>query len=300
MSNTVIRNGASWLMEPGSLENMLRDRSAFNAAPPPQAEIELKREAAKKTISRVNGKVAVMRLRGPIEQHDSDYLWWTGGTSTELFGKAFDEAARDASVKAIVIDIDSPGGSVPGTPELAAKIFKAREAKPIYAVANSMAASAALWIGTAATDFSVTPSGEVGSHGVWMAHVDASSALEMIGWKITLISAGKFKVEGNPYEPLGDEARDEFQRGVDAIFGDFTKALALHRGVSTKDVLAKFGQGRMLFAKDALAVGLVDRIETLEGVVGKLIGDATETDKRKAMANAARARHVVRESRGVK
>lgn len=297
MNMAAMRNGAAWLMEPGSLETMLRERAAFNLSPAPHAEIEAKREAAKKAISRVNGKVAVLKLRGPVEQHDSDYLWWIGGTSTELFGKAFDEVARDASVKAIVLDIDSPGGSVPGTPELAAKIFKARELKPIYAVANSMAASAALWIATAATDFAVSPSGEAGSHGVWTAHMDVSKAYEDAGYKVTLVSAGKYKVEGHPWAPLEDEAREEMQRGVDTIFGDFTKALALHRGVSTKDVLAKFGQGRMLFAKDAVAAGLADRVATLEDVLGKLVGDVSaESDKQRGRANAARARQSWRQA----
>jgi signal peptide peptidase SppA len=290
------RDNAAWLMEPNCLENMLRERAAFNAYPALHAEIEAKREAATKAIKKVTGKVAVLRLRGPVEQHDSDYLWWVGGTSTELFGRAFEEVIRDSSVSAVVIDIDSPGGSVPGTPELADKIYKARAVKPIYAVANSMAASAALWIATAATEFIVTPSGEAGSHGVWTAHADYSKALEMQGVKVSLVSAGTYKVEGNPWEELTEEAREEMQRGVDQIFGDFTKALALHRGVSTKEVLAKYGQGRMLFAKDALAAGLVDRISTLDDLLTKLTGDAKAADSRQARTNAAKARHSWRQT----
>ena len=88
---------------------------------------------------------------------------------TEAFGAAFDRAAADSSIGAIVLNIDSPGGSVYGVEELADKIYKARGTKPVYAVANSLAASAAYWIGSAASQLYVTPSGEVGSIGVLAA-----------------------------------------------------------------------------------------------------------------------------------
>src|SRR5690606_4285100 len=130
-----------------------------------------------------------------------------GGTSTEQFGSWFDAALRDPAVSAIVIDVDSPGGTVTGVAELAEQIFEARGKKPIYAIANALAASAAYWIASAAEELWVTPSGDVGSIGVYAMHEDISEMEAEMGLKVTLISAGEYKTEGNPHEPLGDEAR---------------------------------------------------------------------------------------------
>ena len=94
--------------------------------------------------------------------------------------------------------------SVYGVAELADQIQSARASKPVVAIANSLAASAAYWIGCAAGEFYVTPGGEVGSIGVWQAHFDYSQAIASEGVKPTLISAGKYKVEGNPQVGRGN------------------------------------------------------------------------------------------------
>ena len=180
------------------------------------------------------------------------------------------EALADETVSQILLDIDSPGGSVYGVGELAAEIYAARSAKPIVAVSNSLAASAAYWIGSAASEFYVTPGGEVGSIGVWQAHEDWSKALDEAGVKTTLISAGKFKVEGNPYEPLSQEARDFMQLRTDEYYSAFTKAVAKGRGVGIDAVRSGMGQGRVLGADAALAENMVDGIATFDEVVKKM------------------------------
>ncbi|OYV47887.1 MAG: peptidase S49, partial [Burkholderiales bacterium 21-58-4] len=149
------------------------------------------------------GLIAVLPLYGVITQRGNmvDALSGPGSCSTQLFAAAFRDALADEAVAQILIDIDSPGGSVYGVAELAAEVLAARARKPVVAVANSLAASAAYWIGSAASEFYCTPGGEVGSIGVWQAHEDISDALLYEGIDVTLISAGKYKVEGNPYEP---------------------------------------------------------------------------------------------------
>ena len=149
-----------------------------------------------------------------------------GGTSTERLGHQIDAAVNDDSIKTIILDIDSPGGSVAGVPEVADKIFKARDKKPVVAVANSMAASAAYWIGSAAQELVVIPSGMVGSIGVISAHTDVSKFEENQGFKTTLITAGKFKAEGNMFEPLGTEALESIQSVVDEYYDSFVSAVA--------------------------------------------------------------------------
>jgi HK97 family phage major capsid protein len=193
-----------------------------------------------------------------------------GGTSTERFADDFDAAVADGNISAIVIDCDSPGGNVTGTPELAKRVFAARGKKKIVAVANSLMASAAYWICSAADEVVCTPSGEVGSIGVFCVHLDESGMNEMLGLKYTIIKAGAHKAEGNSLEPLSPEAQAFMEEQVGEFNDMFVGAVSKHRAVSVKDVNAKFGQGRCLTASQAKAAGMIDRIETLQDTLIRL------------------------------
>ena len=214
--------------------------------------------------------IAVLPMLGTISQRMGMLSEISGGTSTEKFGATFDALVRDPGVGAIVFDVDSPGGNVNGIPELAAKIRGARGTKPIVAVANSLAASAAYWLATAADELVVSPSAQVGSIGVLMLHDDRSGALEQAGHDVTIISAGKFKAEGNPFGPLTAEAADEFQGLVDDVYGAFVSDVATQRGVSIATVEADFGQGRVFNANDAVRAGMADRVETMDQTLVRL------------------------------
>lgn len=213
------------------------------------------------------GAVAVLPLFGTIFPRANLMTETSGATSAERWGAKFRAALADTNVGAIVIDVDSPGGAVQGIDELGAEIYKARGAKPIVAVANHLAASAAYWLATAADELVVAPSGEVGSIGVFAAHEDISRAEDAGGVKTTLISAGKYKVEGNPYEPLSEEARAAIQARVDEFYGMFTRAVARNRGVSADAVRDGFGEGRVVGARDAVRLGMADRVATLDEVI---------------------------------
>lgn len=235
--------------------------------------------AANREQTKMPKAVAVLPMTGILEPRASDYTYYFGGTSTEAYGEAFDRAIANPDVKAVVLDCYTPGGMVYGTPELARKIYNARGTKPIVGIANPMAASAGLWNICAADRVYVTPSGDIGSHGVFMMHMDQSKAMEDMGLKVTYVSAGKYKVEGNPFEPLSDEARADMQREVDDIMGEFTAALATYRGKSQSHVLENFGQGRLLSSKAAVAAGMADGIATFEQVVSRLLTGHIRTDK---------------------
>jgi len=196
-----------------------------------------------------------------------DNISGPGCTSTEQFSNALRQLVTDDSVGQILIDIDSPGGSVYGVAELADEIFQARSQKPIVAIANSLAASAAYWIGASASEFYVTPGGEVGSIGVWQAHQDFSKAMDEAGIKTTLIAAGPYKVEGNPYSPLDPEAQAFMQSRVDDYYQAFTKAVAKGRNVALADVLSGMGQGRVLGAQAAKQQSMVDGIASFDQVL---------------------------------
>lgn len=227
-------------------------------------------EARQGGVAKVNGTVAVLPVRGLISQRSSLFQQIFGGTSTESLGAQFDAALRSDQVKGIVLDIDSPGGTTYGVQELAERIFQARGTKPIIAVANSLAASAAYWIGSAADKLMVTPGGDVGSIGVYCLHEDFSKADEQQGIKTTLVSAGKYKVEANPFEPLSEDARQALQDGVDATYSEFVQAVAKHRGVSATAVRGGFGQGRVVRSKEAVAEGMADRVASLSKVLDEM------------------------------
>lgn len=216
------------------------------------------------------GAIAVLPLVGTITQRAGMMSNFSGGTSTEKFSQMFRGAMNDPDIRAIVIDVDSPGGTVNGVIELGDEIFKARGQKPVVAVANSLAASAAYWLATQAPEMVATPGAQVGSVGVFGAHEDVSKAAEMAGVKVTLISAGKYKTEGNEWEPLSDAAREDLQSKVDQFYEMFVKAVARGRGVSANDVKNGFGEGRTVTAKDAAASKMVDRVATMSQTLTRL------------------------------
>lgn len=229
------------------------------------------------------GNVAVLPIFGIVNQRVSDMAVSAGGMfSIEKFTQTFRNAVADPNVKAIVLNIDSPGGGVFGVKELADEIYNARSQKHIVAVANSLAASAAYWIASAADEVIVTPSGMVGSIGVYMMHDDLSAAYEMAGIKTTIIQAGKYKTEGNSLQPLTDEARQALQDDVNAYYEMFIDSVAKSRGITAAAVRGGYGEGRTLNAKDAKSEGMVDRIDTLDGVLARL--GASNTSARVNMA----------------
>lgn len=250
-----------WAMEPGALRGLL---GRFD-----QEESEQKQKArAERNRPTRAGSVAVVPVVGVIDQRAG---WWSD-VSTETLGTVIDELAASKNVSAIVLDVDSPGGTVYGTDELADKIFAARQRKPIVAVANAWMASGAYYLGSQATELVVTPTGEAGSIGVLVLHLDWSEALDKAGIKPTFVHAGKYKVEGNPYEPLDDETRAELQGQVDRYFEMFAAAVARGRKVPEARVKKDFGEGRMLGAREAVEAGMADRVATLDQVVSGLVG----------------------------
>lgn len=262
----------TWAMMPEAMPKLVNvvNRWAVGAKLDKEAVQELMAGRPRK-LEAVVGDVAVIPVFGVIAQRMNIMQELSdGGTSTEMLGAAIDRAVSDPAVGAIVLNIDSPGGSVYGTEEAASKIFQARASKPIYAVANSLAASAAYWIGTSAEKLFVTPSGEVGSIGVLALHTDWSNFNEKMGVTPTYISAGKYKVESNPDSPLNAEAKAAIQASVDSYYASFVDAVARNRGVTSKAVRSGFGEGRVLRAAAAVEEGMADGVRTLESVVNEL------------------------------
>ena len=210
--------------------------------------------------------IAVIPVAGVLTPHGSFH-----GPSTRAIDRAVRQAMAQPGVQAIVLDIDSPGGAVAGVPELAGTIRAARAQKPIIAVANHLAASGAYWLASQASELVTTPSALLGSIGVVALHEDMSGWLEQLGLRISLIGAGSYKTEGNPFEPLTDDARAHLQTLVDDAYGQFVRDVAEGRGRKAADVRAGFGEGRIVPATTAVALGMADRIASVDDVIEGLL-----------------------------
>ena len=241
------------------------------AAARPNAEALTSPEAATRLVParKSVGSVAVISLGGYISQKPTLFSMLFGGTSAEGFAREVGAAMRDSSVGAVVLDVDSPGGEVFGTPEAAAAIRAARGPKPLVAVVNPMAGSAAYWLASQADEIAITPSGLAGSIGAFVIHVDDSEAMKQAGMKLEVIRHGRRKAEGLE-GPLPDEARADLQARDDHAGALFEADVAKGRRVSVEKVRSEYGEGAMFTADRAVAAGLADRVATLEEVVRSL------------------------------
>lgn len=204
--------------------------------------------------------------------------------------------ASNGRVDAILLEIDSPGGEVYGVPEAWEAIHAAAQLKPVVGIGNSLMASAALYVGSACTELWSAPSGEAGSLGVYTMHVDESRAIEAEGLHVEFIVADEspFKVEGNPFAPLTEDARGEMQRCVNRYMRMFVQHVFQGRKPSGRvpsqvHVLKNFGKGRMLDPQAALEAGMIDKVGTLEQALARAsqLGAQWRRDKRGAFGPAA-------------
>lgn len=218
------------------------------------------------------------------------------GAGADQIAATIRAAAADTRVDAIALDMETPGGTVTGTPEAAEAIYAARQTKPVVAVANGDVGSAGYWLGAAAGEFVVSPSSRVGSVGIYMLHEDWTEALAADGVKVTEFSAGKYKTEGAPWKPLDAESEEHMRAMVEEAYGWFVRDVARFRDTTPAAVRDGYGQGRMLPAKDAVAAGMADRVGTLEDTIARLADGASA--KRGARASAEVARRKRARARG--
>lgn len=258
---------STWALRPDVLD-IVANRIANPLALAPEARL------ASAVDVPVTGGVAVISLRGVITARPSylNLLMGGNGGGLALFRACLREAVASDEIGSILIELDSPGGSTDLGKEVADEIRSYRGVKPIIALANIQACSGAYWLASAADEVVVTPTGRIGSIGVYVIHIDESGWEEQLGIKSTYVSAGKFKVEGNSSEPLDDAAAAALQEIVDDYYALFVEGVAAGRGVTAAQVENGFGEGRVLTAKTAVKEGLADRVDTFEAVVSKLAG----------------------------
>jgi signal peptide peptidase SppA len=220
---------------------------------------------------RVTKGVGILPIMGPIFGKSNMMTQLSGATSLEMTREDFRTMMNDDSIQSILLEIDSPGGTSDLVQEFGDEIYAANDVKPIYAIADTNAGSAAFWLmSQAGAGIYATPSGAVGSIGAYTVHEDQSGADAQHGHKFSYISAGQHKTEGNPHEPLSHEARAYRQEVIDEIYGDFVQAVARGRNIDAGAVESFYGNGRMMTAKKALDNGVIDGVVPKEALVNQL------------------------------
>lgn len=236
-----------------------------------EAKLGVTLQNARKTLDVVDG-VAVISLDGVLAKRMNFFMEISGGTSMQLAAAQLRAALADPAVNSIVLHVDSPGGTVDGTAELADAVFAARGIKPIVAVADGTMASAAYWIGSAAEKiFIASPTTVVGSIGVVSTHTDWSRYDKNQGIDSIEITAGKYKRLETEGGSLTREGRQVMQAQVDQIYGVFVDAVARNRGASVEDVLSNMADGRVFIGSKAMEAGLVDGVATLNQIVARAV-----------------------------
>lgn len=234
--------------------------------------------------------LAIVGIYGTIVPRGSAMAETSGLTSTERLSARVRAAVADPAVKGILLDMDTPGGQVAGGMEFAAELRAAREAKPLWAVANYQALSLGYWFASQASQIIASPSSLLGSIGVLAEHEDRSAEGEKMGVQRKVFRYGKNKALVNDAEPLSDDAAEEIQKHVDAFGRAFETDVAKGRGISVDVVRSQFGQGLVFGAKEAVERGLADSVGTLDDTMRRMMRKRMPDGKGQAERAAAEAR----------
>ncbi len=217
----------------------------------------------------VNG-VAVMSLCGPMVKYNDIWTTMFGGSSTLDAKQNLQDALDNPNVTATLLIVDSPGGMVAGTGDLADTIANAD--KPVWVYISDQCASAAYWVASQADKVFCNATASVGSIGVYCVIEDTSQLYEDAGVKVHLIKAGAFKGTGVDGVPVTDDQIAEEQREVDEIYSLFVNAVASGRKM-TNSQAAQLATGQMWIASKAKDLGLVDGIASLDDCFAQLSGE---------------------------
>lgn len=255
--------GQPWAIMPDWLEMIAAIAQRQHDAPIVAAMRDNPPRAAEAGVHVEDG-VAVIGIVGPIFPYANMMTRMSGATSIEITRQQFRAALADSGVRAIVLSVDSPGGATSGIGDFADEVAQARDVKPIVAIATGSMASAAYWIGAAASRLVVSPTAIVGSIGVvaGLSKQVAPDAGGKVG--IEIVSSNAPNKRPDPTDSAG---RAQLQALVDAIEAEFLGAIARYRGVTVDKVKADFGKGGVLVGAAAVAAGMADQVGTLDSVL---------------------------------
>ncbi|WP_316227737.1 S49 family peptidase [Bradyrhizobium sp. SZCCHNR3015] len=259
---------ANWAIDESALRQIMEIAAREDRLDPQMLEAYRAQELARAERATVRDGVAIIDVSGPLFKRANLMTAFCGATAYETVRRDLQTAMDNASVRAILLNIHSPGGEAAGVAELASAIHDIRGRKPIVAYAGDQAASAALWTAVAADEFFVGPTASVGSLGVVAGYRDTSGQDAARG-----VKTYEFVSSQSPYKRVDlntKEGRDRVQARVDSMAAVFVETVAKYRGKSVDHVLEHFGQGDVLIGQAAVAAGMADGLATFEQVLASL------------------------------
>lgn len=252
-----------WALSPDNVQAFVRACQAHRACPPAGSQTAVvptaPAAAAPLCAFEVQDGVAIIPVRGTLTRSALLSFWNTPLSQGQDTVRAqLDAALADDSVKAILLDIDSPGGQVAGCKELADHIASIAQRKPCAAYANGLCASAAFWLAAATGRIFAPQTAQVGSIGVISVHADFSRANEAMGISYTYLTGGAFKAVGNADHPLSDADRLYLHGRISSLHALFRADVARHLQLTAP--ADQWAEGQIFLAAQAQALGLVQAI----------------------------------------
>lgn len=248
-----------WAITQEGMTSLVDALTGFVESPNAGATSNETPSAQREALYAMDGPVAIIPIKGAMSKNGLEFWGFQWLASMRAIAASILQAAEDPNVSAIMLDVESPGGTVDGVEELAGAVAAASLAKPVYAYADGLMASAAYWASCVAREIAASATSRVGSIGVVLMHREYSRALDQGGITVNIISAGHFKSAGNSAQPLSDEMRAYMQSGIDDVYEMFLAAVAQGRGVSREQALL-MADGKIFLAGAAQTAGLIDRV----------------------------------------
>ena len=236
-------------------------------APPISAAISVER-ASRKPYEVTPDGIAIIPVEGTLVHKTRGIDALSGLRSYVDIQQEIEDAATDPAIKGILLEIDSPGGEVAGAFDVADTVYSARATKPLIAVANNDAFSAAYLLASAAQRIYVSRTSGVGSVGVIVSHLDLSGNDEKMGYRYSIVSAGARKADFNPHAPLSEEAKSVLEGEIARTYGLLVNTVARNRGLP--EAAVRGTEAGLFFGSDALNVKFADRLGTRQDALADL------------------------------
>ncbi len=255
--NDILKIAKYWAIEPDFLKTVSREALSIKSE-----------NALDNTRSvKVRDGTAIIPIHGPITARNTFFSLFAGGTSLETLAKDFREALNNEDVKAILFDIDSPGGVAVGPMEMAEMIYNARSQKPIYSYIGRNGSSVAYWLASATEKIIVNPSALVGSVGV-VTTIPVQEQPDQEGYKNIEIVSSNATLK-RP-DPRTREGLAEIRRELDGLESTFINSIAKYRSITSEIVKSDFGQGGVVIGSQAVNQNMADALGTYEEVLANL------------------------------
>lgn len=282
-----IFQGSAWAIVPEKLEeiNAILLERLFSAQLSDIEAYQAKSGLKSTEHYNIQDGMAFIPVYGVMSKRMNLFSEFSGGTSTQVLRQKIQAAIEDSQVKGIFLDVDSPGGVVEGTKELADYIKSVRDKKPIIAFTDGLMASAAYWVSSAATERFGTDLSQSGSIGVAAVHTDFSKRNEQAGIKKTDIYSGKYKRIASENQALSEEGKSYIQAMVDTYYKIFVNNVADNIGSSVEDTM-KMAEGKIFIGESAKQIGLIDHVGTREMAMDRLQNLITVNKKEKRNQSA--------------